>query len=76
MFRRVVVRAPDARELTELESALRDFRDHYRDRPDDARKLIEAGETRPGPGIPPAELAAWTMVGNVVLNLDEVVTKG
>jgi hypothetical protein len=76
MFRLVASRAPDARELGELESALRDFRAHYRGRPDDAGKLIASGETRPGAGLPPAELAAWTMIGNVVLNLDEVVTKG
>jgi hypothetical protein len=76
MFKRVAGRTPDARELAELESALHDFRDHYRDRHDDARKLVEAGETRPGPGLPTAELAAWTMIGNIVLNLDEVVTKG
>ncbi len=76
VFRLVASRAPDARELGELESALRDFRAHYRARPDDARKLIGSGENRPGPAIPPAELAAWTMIGNVVLNLDEVVTKG
>jgi hypothetical protein len=38
--------------------------------------LIAAGETRPDPRFKPAELAAWTMIGNVILNLDEVITKG
>ena len=28
------------------------------------------------PQVGAAELAAWTMVANVVLNLDETVTKG
>jgi mono/diheme cytochrome c family protein len=76
MFRLVASRAPDARELAELMAALGDFRAHYRDRADDARKLVESGETRPAAGLAPGELAAWTMLGNVVLNLDEVVTKG
>ena len=29
-----------------------------------------------GPGGTASELAAWTMIGNIVLNLDEVITKG
>ncbi len=76
MFRLAAGRTPDARELAELSAALSDFRTHYRGRPDDARKLIETGESRPDRSLPPAELAAWTMVGNVILNLDEVITKG
>jgi mono/diheme cytochrome c family protein len=76
MFRLAASRGPDARELAELEAALHDFRAHYRGRPDEAKKLIETGETRPDPKLPSGELAAWTMVGNVVLNLDEVITKG
>jgi hypothetical protein len=76
MFRLVAGRCPDAGELAELESALGDFRAHYRGRPDDARKLIQTGESRPDPSLDPRELAAWTMAGNVILNLDEVITKG
>jgi len=28
------------------------------------------------PALNAAELAAWTMVANTILNLDEVITKG
>ncbi len=76
MFRLAVSRRPDDRELAELTSALGDFRAHYRGRLDDARKLINTGESRPDPGLAPDELAAWTMIANVVLNLDEVITRG
>ncbi len=76
MFRLAVARRPDARELAELTSALKDFRAHYRGRLDDARKLVNTGESRPDPGLAPDELAAWTMIANVVLNLDEVITRG
>jgi hypothetical protein len=43
---------------------------------EDARRLIGVGATPPDSKLDPAELAAWTMLGNVVLNLDEVLTKG
>ena len=44
--------------------------------PESARALISIGETKPDPKHNAAELAAWTMVANLILNLDEVVTKG
>jgi hypothetical protein len=57
------------RELFESELA------HYRGRPEQARALA----TEPlGPlpeGMDPAEAAAWTVVANVLLNLDAVLTK-
>ena len=40
------------------------------------RKLIAIGESKPDAMIDPCELAAWTMVANLVLNLDEVLSKG
>ena len=44
--------------------------------PTAAKELIAIGETKPDPSSTPSELAAWTMIGNVILNLDEVMTKG
>ncbi len=76
LFRLAAGRCPDARELTELRAALEDFRAHYKSKPDDARQLIAVGESRADGRVEPTELAAWTMIGNVVLNLDEVITKG
>jgi len=43
---------------------------------EDAKQLISQGESKPDDSLDPAELAAWTMIANLVLNLDELVTKG
>lgn len=40
-----------------------------------AEKLLTIGEAKRNETLPPAELAAYTMVANLILNLDEVVTK-
>jgi hypothetical protein len=76
MFRLVTARSPDAKDAAELTSALKDLTAHYAKEPEAAKQLIAAGETKPDPRFKPAELAAWTMIGNVILNLDEVITKG
>jgi len=76
MFRLVTSRSPDTKDLAELSSALKDLTAHYATQPGAAQRLITAGETRPDPRDNPTELAAWTMIGNVILNLDEAITKG
>ena len=40
-----------------------------------AQKLIAYGESSPDKTILPRELATWTLVANLLLNLDEVVNK-
>ena len=76
MFRLVTSRTPDAKDLAELRSALDDLTAHYAKEPEAAKQLIATGATKPDPRLNPSELAAWTMIGNVILNLDEVITKG
>ena len=44
--------------------------------PQAATKLISVGESPRPSGVDASELAAWTAVGNVLLNLDETITKG
>jgi hypothetical protein len=48
---------------------------HYRDHLDDAKKLIETGESQPDANLDPATLAGWTMLTNELMNLDEVLNK-
>lgn len=75
LFRTATGRAPDLEELTELVDAYHEELAHYRADPAAAEKLIAGATPPPGAAADPAELAAWTMTANVVLNLDEVVTK-
>ena len=48
----------------------------YRQDAKAALKLLAVGESPRDERLPPAELAAWTVVASVVLNLDETLTKG
>lgn len=41
-----------------------------------ATQLLSVGESPRNPRLDPVELAAWTTVAGVILNLDETVTKG
>lgn len=76
MFRVVTARRPAAADLAALTSALQDFQAHYAKEPAAAKELIAIGESKPDAQLNPSELAAWTMIGNVILNLDEAMTKG
>ncbi len=48
---------------------------HYTQSPDDATALITFGESKADPAIPPAQLAAWTMLASELLNTDEALNK-
>lgn len=74
-FRTVTGRRADAGELAVVAHALDEHLSAYKARPEDARKVIANGESPPPPEADPAELAAWTMVANLLLNLDETVTR-
>jgi hypothetical protein len=58
-----------------LKDSLEQMKQHYKDDPRDAEKLVDEGESRRDAAIPSPELAAWTMVASEMLNLDETVTK-
>ncbi len=75
MFKCATGRAPDPADLADLIGAHREQLAHYEASPEEANKLIAVGESKPEASLDPAELAAWTMVANLILNLDEVITK-
>ncbi len=71
--RLVLGRDPKPAETARLVAYYDEELRHYLAQPDAAREVIGA---QPGTnGAPTAEAAAWTMVANVLLNLDEMVTK-
>ena len=47
----------------------------FRSKPEEAKKLIAFGESKADPKLDASELAAWTMLANQLLNLDEVLNK-
>ncbi len=55
--------------------AFDDFRAYYGRNADDAGKLLSTGEKKPDPALPAAELAAFTMLTNELMNLDEALNK-
>jgi hypothetical protein len=58
-----------------VKSSFQELTAYYQTHGDDAKQLIAFGESKPEAGVDPATLAAWTMLTNEVLNLDEVLTK-
>ncbi|MFT3685597.1 MAG: DUF1549 and DUF1553 domain-containing protein [Phycisphaerales bacterium] len=72
-FRACTARAWTAQEQAVLLDAFTKAEADYRKRPDDARKLTGSAGL---PDADAAELAAYTVVANILLNLDEVLCKG
>jgi hypothetical protein len=75
-FRSVLARRPTATEMQLLTSLFNDYLSEFRKQPESAAKLLSAGESPRNEQLDVHELAAWTMVGHVLLNLSETVTKG
>ena len=73
-FRCCTGRAPSAAELKLLLSLYQSNRDKYRRDAAAAKLLANSGLGESSVGTD-AEVAAWTVVANVLLNLDETVTK-
>lgn len=44
--------------------------------PEAAEELVQVGESAPDETLDAVEVAAWTMIANLILNLDEVINKG
>jgi hypothetical protein len=56
-------------------ASLADLLGHYRAHVDDAKKLVAVGESKADASLDTPALAAWTMLCNQLMNLDEVLTK-
>jgi hypothetical protein len=75
-FRLATSRVPTADELGILLRLYDQQRAVFAKNLDAAEHLIRVGDSPPDSTIDARELATWSLVANVILNLDETVTKG
>ena len=74
-FRRCTCRSPKPQELALLTKRLQTVREAFSKDEAAAKKLIAVGDSKANEKLNPADLAAYTSVITLLLNLDETITK-
>lgn len=74
-FRAALIRPPTKAERSRLAALYRDSVREYEKNPAQAREMAVHPLGDLGDGADFVDLAAWTVVGNVILNLDEIFLK-
>lgn len=74
-FRLATARKPAPAELQVLLETLQAQLPGYRHDPGGAKKLLSVGESKPDESVDVVELAAWTTIASMLLNLDETITR-
>jgi phosphoribosylformylglycinamidine (FGAM) synthase-like enzyme len=72
-FRAVTSRAPLKGELDLLMADFAFYKNDFTKHPDGATKLLAVGEKPRNAKLNPVELAAYALVANTLLNLDEAI---
>ena len=72
---RVLARPLSKPEKSLVKQSLGELMGFYAQQPDEAKKLVSVGDSKPAEGLPAPQLAAMTMLANQLLNLDEVLNK-
>ena len=76
MFEIATAREPRASETALLVETLQAHAEEFKADPEAAKALITVGESKPDETLDAVEVATWTMIANLILNLDEVLNKG
>jgi hypothetical protein len=74
-FQTVIARHPLDAERAVLKEMLEKTLTRYTSNPEAAKQVIAVGDSKPKADLDPSELAAYTMVASVLLNMDETVTR-
>jgi hypothetical protein len=74
-YRVVLGRRPEAGERAVLAEALGKFMERYKNDPAAAKLAIRHGDSVPKAGLAEPELAAYTLLANLILNLDETLNR-
>ena len=75
LYRAVLSRHPTGEEKQLVGNFLEKQLAKYEASPKEARKAVTFGESKPDPALSAVELAAWSLVANLVLNLDEAIVR-
>jgi hypothetical protein len=75
LYRLVLARPPKAGEKRVMLEALRGFQSSYRADRKSAEEFLKHGDAPRAAGLDAADLAAYTSIASLMLNLDEAVTK-
>ncbi|MCS6851097.1 MAG: PSD1 and planctomycete cytochrome C domain-containing protein [Gemmataceae bacterium] len=75
LYRTVLARRPDAEEQRLVRQFLATQQKYYEANLEAARRVITVGESAPRNVAPVSETAAWTLVANLILNLDETINR-
>jgi hypothetical protein len=75
LAQRLLARSLRAEEARLVEMEFRDLLAYYRGHVEDAKAVLNAGESKADASLDAGALAAWTMVANSLMNLDEVLNK-
>jgi hypothetical protein len=72
---RLLARSFRTEEVAVVRGSLDGLLEHYRSHTEDAAAVLAVGESKADPTIEAAELAAWTLLINELMNLDEALNK-
>ncbi|MEI6232090.1 MAG: DUF1553 domain-containing protein [Planctomycetota bacterium] len=75
MWKRTLSRAPSAQEISLLETEFQKERENFVKEKKSAEAFLKVGDTIVPKESDAAEVAAWTAVASVLLNLNETITK-
>jgi len=75
MAKRILSRTLRDEEAKVVRAVFQELLAFYKAHPEDAQKLLSVGETKVDSTMDAAILAAWTMMANQLLNLDETLNK-
>lgn len=74
-FRWMTARPPSAKELDVLRKSLDQQFAYFQANKPAAENLLAYGDAARDATLDPSEYAAWTMLANLLINLDETITK-
>ncbi|GAA5506697.1 DUF1553 domain-containing protein [Novipirellula caenicola] len=75
IFQTTLIRNPYPAEITRIAQLVEEVRSAFSDDPDAAKQMATDPIGAVPEGVDVVDLAAWTVVGNVMLNLDELLMK-